>query len=146
MSPRMPLLLVEDNEDDAFLMKRSLKTAGIEQPLFLVEDGQQAIDYLAGRGPYADRARYPLPAFIFLDLKLPFKSGHEVLAWIRNQPRLTEVIVVVLTSSNQPSDLEEAYRLGANSYVVKPPATEQLVRLALAFKHYWLDFNRTSYA
>lgn len=144
MTSQMPLLLVEDNEDDAFLMKRSLKAAGIDQPLHLAEDGQQAIDYLAGRGPYADRAKYPLPAFIFLDLKLPYKSGHEVLAWIRNQRELAEVIVVVLTSSNQPSDLEEAYRLGANSYVVKPPATEQLVRLALAFKHYWMDFNRTS--
>jgi CheY-like chemotaxis protein len=137
-------MLVEDNEDDAFLMKRALKAADIEEPLLVVEDGQQAIDYLAGRGAYADRERYPLPTFIFLDLKLPYKSGHEVLAWIRNQSTLSEIVVVVLSSSNQPSDLEEAYRLGANSYVVKPPATEQLVSLARAFKHYWLDFNRTS--
>ncbi len=139
----MPLLLVEDNEDDAFLMKRSLKAAGIDQPLFVAEDGQQAIDYLAGRGQYADRQAYPLPSFVFLDLKLPFKSGHEVLAWIKTQRELSEIIVVVLTSSNQPSDLEEAYRLGANSYVVKPPATEQLVDYAQAFQHYWLDVNRT---
>jgi CheY-like chemotaxis protein len=144
MISQMPLLLVEDNEDDAFLMKRSFKIAGVDQPFYVVEDGQQAIDYLAGRGPYADRVTYPLPAFIFLDLKLPFKSGHEVLAWIRNQRELSEIVMIVLSSSNQPSDLEEAYRLGANSYVVKPPATEELVRLAVAFKHYWLDFNRTS--
>jgi CheY-like chemotaxis protein len=144
MSEKIALLLVEDNEDDAFLMKRSLKTAGMDQPLHVAEDGQQAIDYLAGRGPYADRSKYPLPTFVFLDLKLPFKSGHEVLAWIRNQRELAGIIVVVLTSSNQPADLEEAYRLGANSYVVKPAATEQLVQLAVAFRRYWIDFNRTS--
>jgi CheY-like chemotaxis protein len=138
------MLLVEDNEDDAFLLQRSFKAAGIEQPLYLAEDGQQAIDYLAGHGPYADRTLYPLPAFIFLDLKLPFKSGHEVLAWIRRQRELSEIVVVVMTSSNQPSDLEEAYRLGANSYIVKPSATEELVDLGLAFKHYWFTFNRTS--
>ncbi len=144
MAPQIALLLVEDNEDDAFLMKRSFKMAGIEQALHVVENGQQAIDYLEGRGVFADRNKYPLPTFVFLDLKLPFKSGHEVLAWIRNQRELARVIVIVLTSSNQPADLDEAYRLGANSYVVKPAATEQLVRLAVAFRHYWFDFNRTS--
>lgn len=140
----MPLLLVEDNEDDAFLMRRSFKAAGIDQPFYVAEDGQQAIDYLAGRGQYSDRSQYPMPSFVFLDLKLPFKSGHEVLAWIKNQRELSEIIVVVMTSSNQPSDLEEAYRLGANSYVVKPPATEQLVSYAEAFKRYWIDFNCTN--
>jgi CheY-like chemotaxis protein len=144
MLPHLPLLLVEDNDDDAFLMRLSLKAAGVIQPLHVAEDGQQAIDYLAGRGPYADREKYPLPSVVFLDLKLPFKSGHEVLAWIRNQRDLAQIIVLVLSSSNQPSDLEEAYRLGANSYVVKPAATEELVEWAAAFKRYWLDFNRTS--
>jgi CheY-like chemotaxis protein len=144
MLPHLPLLLVEDNEDDAFLMKRSLKAADVTQPLHVAKDGQQAIDYLAGRGPYADREAYPLPSVVFLDLKLPFKSGHEVLAWIRNQRELAQIIVVVLSSSNQPSDLKEAYRLGANSYVVKPAATEQLIAWAMAFKRYWLDFNQTS--
>jgi CheY-like chemotaxis protein len=144
MLPDLPLLLVEDNEDDAFLMKRSLKAADVAQPLHVAKDGQQAIDYLAGRGAYADRERYPLPSVVFLDLKLPFKSGHEVLAWIRNQRELAQIVVVVLSSSNQPSDVEEAYRLGANSYVVKPAATEQLVAWAAAFKRYWIDFNQTS--
>jgi CheY-like chemotaxis protein len=144
MRAHLPLLLVEDNEDDAFLMKRSLKSAGVTQPLQVAHDGQEAIDYLAGRGPYEDREQYPLPSVVFLDLKLPFKSGHEVLAWIRNQRNLAQVVVLVLSSSNQPSDLEEAYRLGANSYVVKPAATEELVQWAAAFKRYWLDFNQTS--
>ncbi len=82
------LMLVEDNEDDVFLMKRALKGAHVINPLYVVEDGQEAVDYLAGAGKFADRANYPLPAVVFLDLKLPFLSGHDVLAWIRRQKEL----------------------------------------------------------
>ncbi|MFO1499469.1 MAG: response regulator [Verrucomicrobiota bacterium] len=135
------ILLVEDNDDDVVLMKLALKQAGITNPLLVVEDGQQAIDYLSGNGIYADRERYPLPAVTFLDLKLPFKSGHEVLAWARQQAALDEMVVIVLTSSNQRIDLQEAYRLGANSYVIKPPTAQQLGDLAKAFRWYWLEFN-----
>ena len=135
------ILLVEDNEDDVFLMQRALKGANISNPLYVVEDGREAVNYLAGEGQYADRVAYPIPSIVFLDLKLPMLRGHEVLAWIRSQPQLENVIVVVLTSSNEPSDLKEAYRLGANSYVVKPPTAEQLLDLAKAFKWYWLQFN-----
>jgi CheY-like chemotaxis protein len=136
------ILLVEDNEDDVFLMKRALKSAGIVNRLCIAEDGQQATDYLAGTGTYANRQEYPLPAIVFLDLKLPIKSGLEVLKWIRAQSELENIVVVVLTSSNEPFDLKEAYRLGANSYVVKPPTASQLLDLAKAFKWYWLEFNR----
>jgi CheY-like chemotaxis protein len=135
------ILLVEDNEDDVFLMKRALKAAGIINPLHIVEDGQQAIDYLSGTGAYSDRQVHPLPVVVFLDLKLPMKRGLDVLSWIREQTELQNLVVVVLTSSNEPSDLKEAYRLGANSYVVKPPTATQLVELAKAFKWYWLEFN-----
>ncbi|HYE29861.1 MAG TPA: response regulator [Methylomirabilota bacterium] len=135
------ILLVEDNEDDVFLMRRALKSAGIINPLIVAEDGQQAIDYLAGAGEFADRATHPLPAIVFLDLKLPFIRGHDVLSWIRQQPHLENLVVVILTSSNEPKDLKEAYRLGANSYVVKPPTSEQLLDLAKAFRWYWLRFN-----
>ena len=136
------ILLVEDNEDDAFLMKRALKEAGVVNPLVHVEDGKEAIDYLQGEGKFADRDAYPIPAVVFLDLKLPLKTGHEVLAWIRKQEELKSVVVVVMTSSNEPSDLSKSYELGANSYVVKPPTPEQLKAMALAFKWYWLEFNR----
>ena len=135
------ILLVEDNEDDIFLMQRALKAAGITNPLFIVEDGQQALDYLAGNGEYADRSSYPIPAIVFLDLKLPEIRGHDVLAWIREQTRFENVVVVVLTSSSEPHDLKEAYRLGANSYVVKPPTAEQLLDMAKAFRWYWLQYN-----
>ena len=136
------LLLVEDNEDDVFLMKRALKGARVVNPLLVVEDGQQAVDYLGGAGKFADREQYPLPAVVFLDLKLPLLSGHDVLAWIRRQRELESVVVIVLTSSNEPSDLNRCYALGANSYVVKPPTPEQLEELAKAFKWYWLEYNR----
>ena len=136
------LLLVEDNEDDVFLMKRALKSARIVNPLLVVEDGQEALDYLGGAGKFADRDQYPLPAVVFLDLKLPFISGHEVLAWIRRQKQLESMVVIVLTSSNEASDLSRCYALGANSYLVKPPTPEQLDDLAKAFKWYWLEYNQ----
>jgi CheY-like chemotaxis protein len=136
------LLLVEDNEDDVFLMKRALKGARVINPLHVVEDGQEAVDYLAGAGKFADRANYPLPAVVFLDLKLPFISGHDVLAWIRRQKELESLVVIVLTSSNEASDLSRCYALGANSYVVKPPTPEQLEELAKSFKWYWLEYNQ----
>jgi CheY-like chemotaxis protein len=142
MTTHRAILLVEDNEDDVFLMKRALQGASVTNPLLVVEDGQAAIDYLSGAGQYHDRTNHPLPAIVFLDLKLPFKSGHEVLAWIREQPELQGLIVVVLTSSGEPSDLSKSYQLGANSYVVKPPTAPQLLEMAKAFKWYWLEYNQ----
>ena len=136
------ILLVEDNEDDVFLMRRALKGARVINPLQVVEDGQSAVDYLGGSGKFADRGAYPMPAIVFLDLKLPYLSGHDVLAWIRRQKDLESLIVIVLTSSNEPSDLSRCYALGANSYLVKPPTPEQLEDLAKAFKWYWLEYNR----
>ena len=142
MEANCAILLVEDNEDDVYLMKSALKEAGVTNPVHVVEDGQQAIEYLNGSGPFSDRTLHPLPAVVFLDLKLPFKSGHEVLAWIREQKHLRTVVVVVLTSSEHPTDINTSYRLGANSYLVKPPTAEELLRLAEAFKWYWLGYNR----
>jgi CheY-like chemotaxis protein len=136
------LLLIEDNQDDVFLMKRALKAARVMNPLYVVEHGQEAVDYLGGAGKFANRESYPLPAVVFLDLKLPFISGHDVLAWIRRQKELESLVVVVLTSSNEASDLSRCYSLGANSYVVKPPTSEQLEELAKAFKWYWLEYNQ----
>jgi len=142
MTTDRAILLVEDNEDDVFLMKRALKGARVINPLFVVDDGQEAVDYLGGAGKFSDRGSYPLPAVVFLDLKLPFISGHEVLAWIRRRKEFESLVVIVLTSSNEASDLSRCYSLGANSYVVKPPSPEQLDDLAKAFKWYWLEYNQ----
>ena len=142
MTTDRAILLVEDNEDDVFLMKRALKGARVINPLFVVDDGQEAVDYLGGAGKFSDRGSYPLPAVVFLDLKLPFISGHEVLAWIRRRKEFESLVVIVLTSSNEASDLSRCYSLGANSYIVKPPSPEQLDDLAKAFKWYWLEYNQ----
>lgn len=141
MNSERVILLVEDNEDDVFLMQRALEAANIKNPLIVVQDGESAVDYLAGHGEYSDRKKYPYPSIVFLDLKLPYLSGLEVLEWKQQQRNLPETIVIVVTSSNEPSDLKTAYRLGASSYVVKPPTGEQLIDIANAFRLYWLTHN-----
>lgn len=120
------ILLVEDNEDDAFIMKKALAKTGLNNSLQTVTDGQQAMDYLAGTGDYADRARYPLPSIMFLDLKLPYLSGFEVLERIRQRADLNSLFIVVLTGSSEKKDYEKAFALGAHSYLVKPPTAQAL--------------------
>ena len=120
------ILLVEDNEDDVFFMRRALSKAQIKIPLQVAADGQKALDYLSGAGHYADRAQYPLPSLIFLDLKLPFISGFEVLNWVRSQATLREIPVVILTSSSEERDRQKATELGVKTYLVKPPTPETL--------------------
>ena len=142
MTASRAILLVEDNEDDLFLMKRALRSARIVNPVIVVETGQEAMDYLGGAGKFADRDSYPIPAVVFIDLKLPFVFGHEVLAWIRRRKEFESLVVIVLTSSNEASDLNRCYSLGANSYLVKPPTAEQLEALAKAFKWQWLEYER----
>jgi CheY-like chemotaxis protein len=119
-------LLVEDNPDDVFLMRRVFKKARINARLLVVTDGKQAISYLEGTGDYQDRHLYPLPELVFLDLKLPFLHGFVVLAWIRKQANLNEVQVVILTSSMEDQDREKAAAFGA-PYLIKPPTPEMLL-------------------
>jgi CheY-like chemotaxis protein len=142
MTARRAILLVEDNQDDLFLMKRALRSARIVNPLIVVQTGQEAMDYLGGTGKFADRDSYPIPAAVFIDLKLPFVFGHEVLAWIRRRKEFESLVVIVLTSSNEASDLNRCYSLGANSYLIKPPTAEQLEARAKAFKWQWLEYER----
>ena len=120
------LLLVEDNEDDVFVMKRALKQAGITNPMFVVTDGQMALDYLSGAGAFSDRDKFPLPSVLFLDLKLPYVQGFEFLAWMRLHRELSSIIAVILTSSAEPRDYEKASALGVKWYLVKPPTARAL--------------------
>ena len=140
MTANRAILLVEDNEDDVFLMKRALQSAGIVNPVIVLESGQVAMDYLGGAGKFADRDSYPLPAVVFIDLKLPLVFGQEVLAWVRRRREFESLVVIVLTSSNEANDLNRCYSLGANSYLVKPPTAEQLTARAKAFKWQWLEY------
>ncbi len=135
------ILLVEDNEDDVFLFRRAVKAAAITNPIFVVQDGQEALDYLAGVGQFGDRSKFPTPAAIFLDLKLPIKTGFAVLRWLRDQPCFRITPVVILSSSSEPTDIQEAERLGANSHRVKPPSSAMLLDVAKKLKWDWLRFQ-----
>jgi CheY-like chemotaxis protein len=138
------ILLVEDDDNDVFFFKRAAKLAGLTNPLHVAQDGRQAIDYLKGTGACADRSRFPMPSLVLLDLKLPLVMGLEVLKWIRAQPELRAVIVIVFTSSRLAPDIDTAYRLGANSYVVKPSSPSELQPMLAVIKQYWLDLNEPS--
>ena len=136
------VLLVEDDENDIFFMHRAFHAARIANPLHVVKDGTEAMNYLAGRGQYADRTQFPLPSLVLMDINLPFCTGLQVLQWVRQQPGLESLPVVVLTSSAESSDVDNAYRVGANSYLVKPPTAEKLARLAEGIRFYWLELNQ----
>jgi len=136
------LLLVEDNDDDVFFMKRAIQAAEITNPVQVAPDGQEAIDYLSGVGKYGDREQFPLPALILLDLKMSRRSGLEVLEWLRAQPALRTLVVIILTTSRERSDIERAYQLGANSFLLKPSNTTALTGMMMALKHYWLTYNQ----
>ena len=141
MSASKTILLVEDNEDDVFIMRRAFTKAGIKNPLFVAEDGRVALDYMEGAGEFKDRGRFPIPALMLLDLKLPRVMGLDVLKSIRSNPAVPAILVVVLTSSDQQPDIDRAYRLGANSYVVKPPMPEKMESLARCMSDYWFGWN-----
>jgi CheY-like chemotaxis protein len=136
------ILLVEDDINDAFLFERAFGKAQSAAALRIVRDGEKVVDYLTGKGEYGDRTRYPFPALILLDLKLPRRGGLEVLAWIRQHERFRRLPVVILTSSKQSFDIERAYDLGANSYIVKPMGVEELIQLVQVLNHYWLGLNQ----
>jgi len=137
------ILLVEDEENDVFFFQRAMKKAAVVNPLQVASDGQAAIDYLKGTGKFADRAKFPLPGLILLDLKLPYVMGLDVLKWIRQQPGFA-MTVVILTSSRDQGDIATAYRLGANAYLVKPPELNGLEDMVRAVSNFWLIHNTPS--
>ncbi len=139
--PHAPVLLVEDDPNDVLLIQRAFRKANLVNPLHVAGDGEEAVAYLSGQGAYADRGRHPLPILILLDLKLPRKSGHEVLAWLRAQPELKRLPAVVLTSSREAADVNRVYDLGANSYLVKPVAFDDLLKMVQTLNMYWLILN-----
>src|SRR5882672_1875339 len=119
MPERLVVMLVEDSEDDILIIRRAFQTAAIPNPMHVVRDGEAAIAYLSDTGKYTLRDEYPLPALVLLDLKLPGMDGFDVLRWIRQTPGLMALRVVVLTSSDNIRDVNTAYQLGANSFMVK---------------------------
>ncbi len=135
------ILLVEDNPDDAELIQYAFEKAGIQNPLVIVTDGDAAVEFIGRTGAYADRMGDPLPELILLDLKLPRRSGFEVLSFVRQHEPTRYTPVVVLTSSDQEKDIRRSYERGANSYLVKPIGRDGLVDVARTLKSYWIKLN-----
>lgn len=132
------VLLVEDDINDIFLVKRAFKMAGIPNPLQVATDGQEAISYLLGTGKYADRETYPMPKLMVMDIKMPRLTGFEVLEWVKSQPSaLKRIPVIIVSSSDNHNDINKAYELGANAYMVKPVNFRAVEHLFASITHYW---------
>jgi DNA-binding response OmpR family regulator len=138
MSERSVILVAEDEEDYVLLLKQAFFQANFDNAVYFVSTGQELVSYLKGEGKFENREEYPLPDLLLLDLKLPGYNGFQVLAWVRSHPGLTALRIIVLTSSDRVKDVNDAYRLGANSFLTKPYDFEELVQFAKLIKEFWL--------
>ncbi len=134
MAAEKRILVAEDDPNDVFLLQRAFARTGEQVDVEFVRDGEEALNYLQGSKP--------LPDLLMLDLKMPKVDGFQVLQWVRSQPGLKRMLVVVLTSSAQKRDVNRAYDLGANSYLVKPVDLEELLKLARLVRDYWVETNQ----
>jgi CheY-like chemotaxis protein len=137
IAPGLPILVAEDNEDEALLLERALKVVGISNPVLMVNSGEHVIAYLKGKAPFADRAAFPLPGVLITDLKMPGLNGFELLEWLRHHPQFAIIPTLVFSNSSEPRDIRRAYELGANAYLVKPPAMEQLEAMMRMTFDFW---------
>lgn len=137
------ILLVEDDPDSVFFLEHLVGKLGITNPLHVAQDGREAMDYLEGVGRFSNRDKYPLPDLMILDLKLPRMSGFEVLQAVRQRPETRTLIVMILTASASDQDVEHAYALGANAYLVKPLRLEELEKIVSAIRAFWLTHNHS---
>ena len=136
------ILLVDDDENDVVIMTMALQKVGLTCSLCVARDGREAQEYLSGTGKFSDRQAYPLPYLILMDLKLPRVMGLEVLKWLRARPEFDSTIVLVLSSSPMPDDIQSAYQLRANGYLVKPSGLDKLQVMAQAIKDFWYIQNQ----
>ncbi|MDB6018395.1 MAG: response regulator receiver protein [Pedosphaera sp.] len=137
MDPNLSILIIEDVPNDVLLLKLALTRAGVHDPVQVVSDGQEALDYLQGNGKFADRLQHPFPSIIFTDLKMPRMGGFEVLKWLRSHTECSVIPVIVLTASKIDSDIKQAYTMGANAYLVKPTRLEDLQDMLKAAYAFW---------
>ena len=144
MARQQIFLYAEDSENDVLLMKSAIAKADLLIELKTVPDGEEVVRYLNGDGPYAERRKSPVPTLMFLDLKLPKKDGFQVLRWLRQQPHLKRMIVIVLTASRRQEDVDHAHDLGANAVLVKPARIEDLVDM-LGHLSAWVELTRQPY-
>jgi len=135
------ILLVEDSDNDAQLTMRAFGRSGVENRVRLARDGEEAIAYLTGLGKYTDRVKNPLPAVILLDLSLPKFNGYQLMLWLRTQPEIKRIPVVVLSESHDPTAINRAYDAGASSYLVKPENSADIGAVADLVQSYWIKLN-----
>lgn len=130
------IMLVDDSHDDALLIRRSLTLAGLNNRIFHIHNSRDAVDYLSGKGKYADRKKCPLPDILLLDLKMPEVNGFELLKWARSQPHLSRLIIVVITRTDDPRLIQMCYQLGANSFLSKDGNSEEMKNFVQFFENY----------
>ena len=138
------MLIAEDDPNDIFLLERALEKSGLPIKARFFRDGVEALDYLSGKGAFSNRKTYPLPRVLLLDIKMPRKNGFEVLRQVRSSPVLKRLIAVMFSSSAEESDIDRAYDLGANAYVVKPANSEELIPVLRRIHDFWFLTNRPS--
>lgn len=142
MNNKLTILHAEDDPNDVLLIQRAFQKANFSGKVVAINDGEQAIAYLKGENGYADREKFPFPNLLVMDLKLPRKSGLEVVSWIRSQPALKRLPVALLTSSKQPADINTAYDFGVNCYLLKPVNFDELVQMLKMLDVFWLQMNQ----
>ena len=140
-SSRGPILVADDDAHDALLLEITAEKVNLEIPLRTVHDGVEAIDYILGQNAYSDRHAHPFPSILLLDLKMPKMSGFDVLKFIREQPGVRQLPIIIFSSSDDPGDIRRAYEGGANSYLCKPVSNDGLTELVVALRSYWYLFN-----
>ncbi len=138
----LPILLVEDDASDVFLLQRALSKAQITNQLTVVNNGEEGLAYLKGEGRFADRAKHPFPGMVLLDIKMPRLDGLELLSIIRSDPQLRRLVVIMLSSSGEQRDVNRAFELNANSYLVKPGKLDGMTQILETVKNYWLGMNQ----
>jgi len=141
MAGELKVLVVEDSPNDVLLLQRAFSKGGPEVPLHFVRDGREALDYLNGVDRFADRNLYPLPTLLVVDLKLPGIDGFDIIKWVRKESELRDLRIVVLSSSNEPSDISRAHELGANAYHVKPNDPNAFIGMVEGLRAYWANRN-----
>ena len=137
MKTPLHILVAEDDLGDVWLLQRAFTKAGVSAPVYFARDGQEVLDYLEGKAPFDNPVQYPLPDLLLLDLNLPRIDGFNVLRRIRTHPKLSQMLVVILSSSDDPNQIKRANALGANSYFVKPQDPGKLVQIVKDLQDYW---------
>ena len=131
--------MIEDDEADAVMLKRAFNREGIQSAIQVVTDGAEGVRYLLGQGDYAQRKKFPFPNLVFVDLNMPVMTGFEVLEWRRNHAEYNVLPTMVISASNRPEDIQRAYQLGANAYVIKPSSLAELQKCARTTHDFWMN-------